>query len=77
MDIVFPEVNFAFARQKFQRLQQKEGKTVLQFVTRLRKEGKDCNFGADFGNQLSDAGKDCNFGADFDNQLSDAALLQM
>ena len=27
----------------------------MQFVTRLRKEGKDCNFGADFDNQLSDA----------------------
>ena len=35
--------------------QQKEGETVLQFVTRLRKEGKDCNFGADFGNQIRDA----------------------
>ena len=50
-----PKVNSAFARQKFQRLQQKEGETVLQFVTRLRKEGKDCNFGADFDNQLRDA----------------------
>ena len=50
-----PKVNSAFARQKFHRLQQKEGETVLQFVTRLRKEGKDCNFGADFDNQLRDA----------------------
>ena len=40
-----PKVNAAFARQKFHRLHQKEGETVLQFVTRLRKEGKDCNFG--------------------------------
>ena len=43
-----PKVNSAFARQKFHRLQQKEGETVLQFVPPLRKEGKDCNFGADF-----------------------------
>ena len=50
-----PKVNAAFARQKFHRLQQKDGETVLQFVTRLRKEGKDCNFGADFDNQLRDA----------------------
>ena len=50
-----PKVNAAFARQKFHRLQQKEGETVLQFVTRLRKEGKDCTFGADFDNQIRDA----------------------
>ena len=49
-----PKVNTAFARQKFHRLQQKEGETVLQFVTQLRKEGKDCNFGADFDNQIRD-----------------------
>ena len=50
-----PKVNAAFAHQKFRRLQQKEGETVLQFVTRLGKEGKDCNFGADFDNQIRDA----------------------
>ena len=50
-----PKVNAAFARQKFHRLQQKEGETVLQVVTRLRKEGKDCNFGADFDNHIRDA----------------------
>jgi len=50
-----PKVNTAFTRQKFYRLQQKEGETVLQFVTRLRKEGKDCNFGADFDNKIRDA----------------------
>ena len=27
----------------------------MQFETRLRKEGKDGNFGADFGNQIRDA----------------------
>jgi len=50
-----PKVNTAFTRQKFHRLQQKEGETVLQFVTQLRKEGKDCNFGADFDNKTRDA----------------------
>nr|XP_058952093.1 uncharacterized protein K02A2.6-like [Pocillopora verrucosa] len=50
-----PKVNSAFARQKFHRLQQQPGETVLQFVTRLRKEGKDYNFGADFDNQIRDA----------------------
>ena len=49
-----PKVNAAFARQKFHRLQQKEGETVLQFVTPLRKEGKVCNFGVDFDNQMRD-----------------------
>ena len=39
----------------FHRLQQKEGETVLQFVTRLRKEGKDCDFSVDFDNQMRDA----------------------
>lgn len=45
----------AFAHQKFHRLQHQPGETVLQFVTRLRKERKDCNFGVDFGNQIRDA----------------------
>ena len=50
-----PNVNAAFARQKFHRLQQKEGETVLQFLTRLGKEGKEYTFGADFDNQIRDA----------------------
>lgn len=45
----------AFAHQKFHRLQHQPGETVLQFVTRLRKERKDCNFGVHFGNQIRDA----------------------
>ena len=31
-----PKVNTAFAHQKFHRLQQKGGETILQFVTGLR-----------------------------------------
>lgn len=50
-----PKVNAGFARQKFHPLQQKEGETVLQFVTQLRKERKDCTFGADSDNQIRDA----------------------
>ena len=47
-------INSASAHQKFHQLQQKEGETVLQFVTGLRKDGKDCNFDADFDNQIRD-----------------------
>ena len=50
-----PKVNAAFACQKFHQLQQREGEIVLQFVTRLRKEGKDCTFSTDFDNQIRDA----------------------
>ena len=47
-----PKANAAFARQKFHQLNKK--KVRPQFVTRLRKEGKNCNFGADFDNQIRD-----------------------
>ena len=49
-----PHVNSLFAHQKFHQLQQKEGETVFQFVTGLRKAGKDFNFGANFDNQIRD-----------------------
>ena len=53
--LIFPsKINSASACRKFHQLQQKEGETVLQFVTGLRKEGKDCSFGADFDNQIRD-----------------------
>ena len=50
----------AFAHQ----LQLQPRETVLQFETRLRKEGKDGNFGADFGNQIRDAVL-CKCGSDY------------
>ncbi|XP_070576981.1 uncharacterized protein [Ptychodera flava] len=50
-----PQVNPAFARQTFHQVVQKQGETVLQFVTRLRKAAKDCNFGVDNDNQIRDA----------------------
>ena len=42
-----PKVKLAFAGQAFHRIHQKEGETLLQLVTQLRKEVKDCNFGLD------------------------------
>ena len=61
-----PKVNSPFSHQKFHQLQQKEGETVFQFVTGLRKEGKDCNFGANFDNQIRDLLL-CKFRSDFVN----------
>ena len=48
-----PRVNSAFARQTFHRITQNPGETVQQFVTRLRKAAKDCDFGTDTDNQIS------------------------
>ena len=50
-----PQVNSAFARQTFHRITQNPGETVQQFVTRLRKAAKDCDFGTDPDNQIRDA----------------------
>ncbi|XP_077861574.1 uncharacterized protein LOC144342001, partial [Saccoglossus kowalevskii] len=50
-----PQVNPAFARQTFHQIAQKQGETVQQFVTRLRKAARDCNFAADNDNQIRDA----------------------
>ena len=50
-----PRVNSAFARQTFHRITQNQGETVQQFVTRLRKAAKDCDFGTDTDNQIRDA----------------------
>ena len=50
-----PQVNSAFARQTFHRITQNPGETVQQFVTRLRKAAKDCDFGTDTDNQIRDA----------------------
>ena len=50
-----PQVNSAFTRQTFYRITQNPGETVQQFVTRLRKAAKDCDFGTDTDNQIRDA----------------------
>ena len=50
-----PQVNSAFARQTSHRITQNPGETVQQFVTRLRKAAKDCDFGTDTDNQIRDA----------------------
>ena len=49
-----PQVNSAFARQTFHRITQNPGGTVQQFVTRLRKAAKDCDFSTDTDNQIRD-----------------------
>ena len=50
-----PQVNSAFARQTFHRITQNPGETVQQFVTRLRRSAKDCDFGTDTDNPIRDA----------------------
>ena len=50
-----PQKNAAFARQTFHQVVQKEGETVLQFVTRLRRAARDCDFGGEKDNQIRDA----------------------
>ncbi|XP_038059532.1 uncharacterized protein K02A2.6-like [Patiria miniata] len=50
-----PRKNAAFSRQTFHQLSQKEGETVLQFVTRLRRAARDCDFGGEKDNQIRDA----------------------
>ena len=50
-----PQLNSAFARQTFHRITQNPGERVQQFVTRLRKAAKDCDFGTDTDNQIRDA----------------------
>ena len=48
-------LNSTFACQTFHRITQNPGETVQQFVTRLRKAAKDCDFGTDTDNQIRDA----------------------
>ncbi|XP_022792659.1 uncharacterized protein LOC111331751 [Stylophora pistillata] len=50
-----PQVNSSFTRQTFHRITQNPGETVQQFVTRLKKAAKDCDFGTDNDNQIRDA----------------------
>ena len=45
----------AFARQTFHRITQNPGETIQEFVTRLRKAAKDCDFGSDNDSQIRDA----------------------
>jgi len=50
-----PQVNSAFARQTLHQIRQNPGETVQQFVTRLRKAAKDCDFATDTDNPIRDA----------------------
>ncbi|XP_070546576.1 uncharacterized protein [Ptychodera flava] len=49
-----PVANSAYARRSFRSLTHEKGETVQQFVTRLRRAAKDCEFGADADNQIRD-----------------------
>ena len=53
-----PKLNTAFAHQKFHQLQFGVGE--LNWIKKL--EGQDCNFGADFDNQVRDLMSCTNFG---------------
>ena len=50
-----PQVNSAFARQTFHGIRQNPAETVQQFVTRLKKAAKDCDFAPDTDKQIRDA----------------------
>ena len=50
-----PQLNSAFARQTFHRIRQNPAETVQQFVTRLKKAAKDCDFAPDTDKQIRDA----------------------
>ena len=54
-DYFVPQVNSAFARQTFHRIRQNPAETVQQFVTRLKKAAKDCDFAPDTDKQIRDA----------------------
>ena len=49
-----PKTNSAYARHKVRLTQFNEGETTLQFVTRLRRLIKDCDYGDDEENQIRD-----------------------
>ena len=40
-----PKLNHTYERHLFRQLQQKEGETTDQFLTRLRQHAVNCNFG--------------------------------
>ena len=46
-DHFVPQVNISAARHAFRQMSQNEGKTMLQFVTRLRIAARDCKYGDD------------------------------
>lgn len=48
------QVNSTFQNHLFRSMEQQENETVAQFVTRLKREVKDCNYGGQSDNQIRD-----------------------
>ena len=49
-----PKVDTTYPRHCFRQLTQAHGETIRQFATRLRREAKYCDYGADTDNQIRD-----------------------
>ena len=49
-----PKVNSTYQNHLFRSMEQREGETVAQFVTRLRQVVKDCDYGDQADNQIRD-----------------------
>ena len=49
-----PKVNSTYQNHLFRSMEQQDGETVAQFVTRLRQVVKDCDFGDQAENQIRD-----------------------
>ena len=53
-DYFIPKVNSTYQNHVFRSVEQREGETVAQFVTRLRQVVKDCDYGDQADNQIRD-----------------------
>ena len=53
-DYFIPKVNSTYQNHLFRSMEQQDGETVAQFVTRLRQVVKDCDYGEQAENQIRD-----------------------
>ena len=53
-DYFIPKVNSTYQNHLFRSMEQQDGETVVQFVTRLRQVVKDCDYGEQAKNQIRD-----------------------
>ena len=53
-DYFIPKVNSTYQNHVFRSMEQHDGETVAQFVTRLRRVVKDCDYGEQAENQIRD-----------------------
>ena len=53
-DYFIPKVNSTYQNHLFRSMEQQDGETVAQFVTRLRQVVKDCDYGDQAENQIRD-----------------------